>query len=77
MFTMKCSRGQVILVVFPDSNLRTGKFRPGLVVQADNLATGLPQTIVAMITTNLTLLAPAIQAGFRCPSVRLKASKRG
>jgi mRNA interferase MazF len=46
-------RGDVVLVLFPDSNLNTAKKRPALVVQADNLQTGLPQVIVAMITTNL------------------------
>ena len=45
-------RGDIVLVVFPDSNLRTGKLRPALVVQADNLQTGLSQAIVAMITSN-------------------------
>ena len=50
---MKPSRGDVVLVLFPDSNLRTAKRRPALVVQADNLQTGLAQTIVAMITSNL------------------------
>jgi mRNA interferase MazF len=48
-----CKRGDIVLVVFPDSNLRTGKLRPALVVQADNLQTGLSQVIVAMITSNL------------------------
>ncbi|MBI1926925.1 type II toxin-antitoxin system PemK/MazF family toxin [Candidatus Poribacteria bacterium] len=43
-------RGDVILVLFPDSNLRTAKPRPALVIQSDNLQTGLPQVIVAMIT---------------------------
>ena len=47
------TRGDIILVVFPDSNLRTGKLRPSLVVQADNLQTGLPQVIVAMITSKV------------------------
>jgi len=47
-------RGDVVLVLFPDSNLRTAKPRPALVVQADNLKTGLPQVIVAMITGNLS-----------------------
>ena len=42
-----------MLVLFPDSNLRTAKRRPALVVQADNLATGLPQTIIALITSNM------------------------
>jgi len=49
---MACKRGDVVLVLFPDSNLRTAKRRPALVVQADNLGTGLSQTIVAMITSN-------------------------
>jgi mRNA interferase MazF len=44
----------VVLVLFPDSNLRSAKRRPALVVQADNLSTGLPQMIVAMITSNMT-----------------------
>ena len=48
-----CKRGDVVLVLFPNSNLRTAKLRPALVVQADNLQTGLPQVIVAMITSRL------------------------
>jgi len=50
---MSHKRGDVILVLFPDSNLRTAKRRPALVVQADHLVTGLPQTVVAMISSNL------------------------
>jgi mRNA interferase MazF len=50
---MSYRRGEVVLVLFPDSNLRTAKRRPALVVQADNLQSGLPQTIVAMITSNM------------------------
>lgn len=50
---LTCRRGDVILVIFPDSNLRTAKPRPAIVVQADNLQTGLPQAIVAMITSKL------------------------
>ena len=46
-------RGDVVLVLYPDSNLRTAKTRPALVVQADNLHTGLQQIIVAMITSRL------------------------
>ncbi len=52
MSTMPYSRGDVVLVLFPDSNLRTAKRRPALVVQADDLRTGLTQWIVAMITSN-------------------------
>ena len=51
---MPPNRGDVVLVLFPDSNLRTAKRRPALVVQNDDLATGLSQTIVAMITSNMT-----------------------
>jgi mRNA interferase MazF len=43
-----------VLVLFPDSNQRTAKRRPALVVQADNLGTGLPQNILAMITSKMT-----------------------
>ena len=48
-----CKRGDVILVLFPHSDLRTAKPRPALVVQADNLQTELPQVIVAMITSKM------------------------
>ncbi len=51
---MPYNQGDVVLVLYPDSNLRTAKRRPALVVQADGLGTGLPQTIVAMITSNMT-----------------------
>jgi mRNA interferase MazF len=40
-------------VLFPHSDLRTAKTRPALVEQADNLDAGLPQTIVAMITSRM------------------------
>ena len=46
-------RGEIILVLFPHSDLRTAKPRPALIVQADDLQTGLPQVIVAMITSKL------------------------
>lgn len=51
---MHCNRGDVVLVLFPDSKLRTAKRRPALVVQADRLDNALPQTIVAMITSNVS-----------------------
>lgn len=50
---MRFSRGDVLLVLFPNSDLRTAKRRPVLVVQADQLQTGLPQLVVAMISSNL------------------------
>ncbi|WP_373536689.1 type II toxin-antitoxin system PemK/MazF family toxin [Microcoleus sp.] len=46
-------RGDVALVLFPNADLRTAKRRPVLIVQANNLGTGLGQTITAMITSNL------------------------
>ena len=46
-------RGDVVLVLFPNSDLRTAKTRPALVVQADQLQTGLPQVIVAMISSQM------------------------
>ena len=46
-------RGEVVVVLFPNSDLQTFKRRPVLVVQADNLNTGLPQFVGAMITSNL------------------------
>jgi mRNA interferase MazF len=46
-------RGDVVLVLFPNSNLRTAKLRPALVVQADNLGTELDQVIVAMMTSRM------------------------
>jgi len=39
--------------LFPHSDLRTAKQRPALVVQADKLETGIPQVIVAMISSRL------------------------
>ncbi len=42
-----------MLVLFPNSDLRTARLRPSLVVQADELATGLDQVVIAMITSRL------------------------
>lgn len=47
-------RGNVVLVLFPNSNLNTAKTRPALIVQADNLQTGLSQVVVAMITSQMS-----------------------
>jgi mRNA interferase MazF len=49
----KTLRGDVVLVLFPNSDLRTAKRRPALVIQRNNLGGGLPQTIIAMISSNL------------------------
>jgi len=46
-------RGDIVLVSFPNSDLISAKTRPALIVQADNLQTGLPQIIIAMITSQM------------------------
>ena len=46
-------RGDIVLVLFPNSDLTTAKTRPAIIVQADNLQTGLPQIIVVMITSQI------------------------
>ena len=48
----RLERGDVVLVWFPNSDLVTFKQRPALVVEASHLGTGLPQVLVAMITSN-------------------------
>ena len=48
---MPYKRGDVVLVLFPDSNLRTAKRHPALVIQAHNLGTGLPQIGIGRIST--------------------------
>ncbi len=56
---MSYKRGDVVIVWFPQSDLKTYKPRPALVVQADGLGTGIPQLVLAMITTNLSRLGHA------------------
>ncbi len=68
---MPCRRGEVVLVLFPDSNLRTAKRRPALVVQADRLATGLSQTIAAMVSSNVA------RAGHPCRVLASLATPEG
>jgi mRNA interferase MazF len=46
-------RGDVVLVLFPNSDLRSAKLHPALIVQTNNLEAGLSQTIVAMITSRM------------------------
>jgi len=50
---MKYRRGDVFLALFPNSDLRSAERRPVVVVQSNELETGLAQKIVAMITSNL------------------------
>lgn len=46
-------RGDVVLALYPNSDLRTAKPRPALVVQRDQLQTGLPQIIIAMVSSQM------------------------
>ena len=46
-------RGDIVLVLFPHSDLSTAKTRPALIIERDDLQTGLPQVIVAMITSRM------------------------
>lgn len=49
----KCNRGDVVLVNYPNSDGRTYKKRPALVVQANGLQTSIPQIVMVAITSNL------------------------
>ena len=46
-------RGDIVLVPFPNSDLRTMKIRPALVVQSDDIDSDLSQVILVMISSNL------------------------
>lgn len=50
---MQTRRGDIVLVIFPNSDLRTAKRRPAIILQRDALGNGLAQTIIAMISSNL------------------------
>jgi mRNA interferase MazF len=50
---MSYNRGDVVLLLFPHSDLMTAKRRPALIVQSDEIETGISQKVVAMMTTNL------------------------
>jgi mRNA interferase MazF len=50
---MNYKQGDIVLVLFPDSNLVMVKKRPAVVLQTDDLETGLDQLLIGMITTNL------------------------
>jgi len=50
---MSFKHGDVVLLLFPHSDLLTAKRRPALIVQSDKIDTGIPQKVVAMLTSNL------------------------
>lgn len=47
-------RGDIILVPFPNSNLKSAKLRPALIIQANNLGTVLNQIVIAMVSSNVS-----------------------
>ena len=49
----KYKRGDVALARFPNTDQVTSKIRPVLIIQADNLQTGIPQIAVIMITSQM------------------------
>jgi mRNA interferase MazF len=55
---MRFKHGDVVLLLFPHSNLLSPKRRPALIVQSDKVDTGFPQKIVAMVTSNLHRIGP-------------------
>ena len=50
---MMYKRGNVVMLLFPHSDLVTAKRRPALIVQSDHITTGIAQRVVAMMTSNL------------------------
>src|SRR5262245_18374545 len=58
-------RGDVVLVLYPNSDLRTAKTRPALIVQVDNIQTGLSQVIVAIDRVIGTLPMTAVDTALR------------
>jgi mRNA interferase MazF len=47
-------RGDVVMVLFPNADLRSAKPRLAVVLQTNDLDAGLPQIVVAMITSQLS-----------------------
>lgn len=64
-------RWDVVLALFPNSNLLTAKTRPARVVQRDSLQSGLSQVVLAMITSQMT------RAGYPSRVTVLVASPTG
>ena len=49
---MTFNRGDVVLVLYPEPDLRTAKRRPALVIHADGFTDRLPMVIVALISSD-------------------------
>jgi mRNA interferase MazF len=55
---MPYKRGEVVLVLFPYSDLIGVKKRPGIVVQDETVPTGFDQQVVAQVSSNLARTGP-------------------
>lgn len=64
-------RGDVVLALFPNSDLVSARTRPALVVQRNSLQSGLSQIILAMITSQM------VRAGHPSRVVVVLASPEG
>ena len=53
MTQLQLKRGDIALVLFPNSDRVSAKPRPALVVQANDLRTGLSQIVVVMISSQI------------------------
>ncbi len=51
--TNRVRRGDIVLVPFPNSDLRTLKTRPALIVQSDDIDSDLSQVLLVMVSSNL------------------------
>ena len=64
----------MVLVLFPNSDLQTAKRRPALVLQRDDLHSGLSQVIIAMISSNLARRGHASRVFISCDSAAGQAA---
>jgi mRNA interferase MazF len=55
---MNYKRGDVLLLRYPNSDLKTYELRPALLVQANGLETRIAQSIFALITSNTSRVGP-------------------
>ncbi len=66
-------RGDVVLAL-PNSDLISAKTRPALVVQRDHLQTGLSQTVLAMITSQMVRAGHPSRVTVRVASLEGRAA---
>lgn len=71
---MLIKRGDVVRVLFPNSDLVSSKRRPALVVQKDDLGTELSQILLAMITSNMNRAGHPSRVSIEIDSAEAKAA---